>query len=101
MVLHVTAQALGNHLNLFGIATIDQDHELLSALTSNVIAWPERFPHDIGDLQQDRVTCQVAVPIVNLLEMVDVDEEQSERNFVALSGGDLMLHFHFERAGIV
>ena len=61
------AQALGAH---------GQDGELVPADPAEDIGFPKRAPEDGGDALQEQVPDRVAVRVVDLFEVVDIEEDQ-------------------------
>ena len=61
-----------------------QDHgELLSAVARGEVHLSDGLAEDLGDLANDTVTLQVAVGVVELLEVVDVEHDEAEGGLVA------------------
>ena len=61
-----------------------QDHgELLPAVARGKVHLPDRLAEELGDFPDDAVSLQVAVGVVELLEVVDVEHHEAEGRLVA------------------
>src|SRR5262249_45207133 len=68
------------------------EHELLTAVAGEEILTADRLAGALGEFTQDEVAAQVAVLVVDSLELVDVEHQHGERPEVALGAG----HFAVE-----
>ena len=58
---------------------VEQHRELVAAQTRDRVARPEAFAQPVGDRGQQRVAGRVAEPVVDRLEVVEVDEHHRDR----------------------
>ncbi len=69
-------------------ARAGQDHgELLAADARDHVHLADHVGQDLGRLAEHLVTGRVAMAVVELLEVVDVDQEQAEGDVLALPLG--------------
>src|SRR5450759_1325244 len=73
------------------------DEEFVAAVTAAKVAAPQDLAEALPDRGQDFVAAQVAVPVVDALELVDVEHHDRQRGFAAARARDL----HFERVQTV
>lgn len=59
--------------------SLEHNDELVAAQTEGVVLRPERFPDDTGNLLEQPVPLDVAVRVVDLLELVDVIHAHRQR----------------------
>ena len=64
-----------------------EEHELLAAVAADDVGRPQVGPDRLGDAAQDDVAGGVAVRVVDLLEVVDVDERDRQGPVVAATPG--------------
>lgn len=69
------AQALGDRGRLAPVQRPAHDQELLAAPSGDQVAGAAHGREPLRDLDQNRVTCTVAVTIVAAFEVVHVDQE--------------------------
>jgi uncharacterized protein (DUF1778 family) len=84
-----------------GVGARREDHELLAAVARAQVAAAHRAVQDLRDPQQDLVAGRVAEPVVQALEVVDVDHEDRERLLRALDAPDLAREVVLEEAVVV
>src|SRR6266849_430212 len=77
--------------NLFGTgqrgirtAIIEHDQEFLATVASHKIVRAHGMEQAAGDFTQNLVSDQMAVPIVDILEMVEIAENEGSTNVFAL-----------------
>ena len=58
---------------------LDQDRELVASETSDQIARTEALVQSIPDLLQQQVAGAVAETVVHMLEMIQIEQEQTDR----------------------
>ena len=80
----VGGDALGGHR----VDLAEDDPELVSAEAADQIALPQARGEDLADRDEKPVPGQVAVPVVDGLEAVEVDGDQRPRAPVATTGGE-------------
>ena len=83
LALDELAQLLAQRRAFLDVGLGQDQHEFLAAVASDQVAGAEVFGDGLGDAAQDRVTCGVAIRVVDRLEVVDVDERDAERSSVA------------------
>ena len=81
--LGAAAQPLGEAQGVGRADHAAQDGELLAAVAGEDVLVADRLEHEAGELGQHAVAAQVAVGVVDRLEVVEVEEEQGERAPVA------------------
>ena len=83
-------------------AGLGQDqHEFLAAVAADQVAGPQVARDDLGHPAQHDVATLVPVAVVDHLEMVDVDEGDAQRPFVAGGSLDLGEQLRQERLPVV
>ena len=78
MLLDRPAQVIGRPGEGAGIARLDQDDELFTTPSDDVILFSEGLPEGCGELLENRVSDEVPPGIVDLFEIVGIAEENSE-----------------------
>ena len=91
---HALDDRAGGHLVRAG----QQEDELVAAVARRGVVRPQRSAQRGGDLPQQRVAGEVALLVVDALEVVEVDEHARERVPLADGAGDLLAHAELERA---
>src|SRR5688572_21188073 len=71
--------ALRNGTGSGGIRTAQDDYELLAAITANDIRLPQLSLNGSDDRSQARVTRRMPTRVIDLLEVVQINEQQSDR----------------------
>ena len=92
--------ALGQRPGIVGIETIGDNDEFLAAETVGKIRHADRRDHVQHNTLQDSVTGGVTEPIIELLEVIDIDEQQRE---VPACGGSMLdgtASVRFERLAV-
>jgi len=79
---------------------MQKDHELLPAKTGGHIAIPYGTPDHGRNLFQDKVTRQVAVFVIQNLEIVQVDHQDAEHPSVAFCSADLLFYLRLNKGSI-
>src|SRR5262245_59831002 len=88
-VAQLLAEARGDEVALAWAGVLEEHDELVGAVTGDEIRGACRFHQGIGDRPQDVVADGVAEPIVDRVEMVDVEQHQKETALAAArTGGD-------------
>ena len=72
-------QALGGKHGRLQVGVGADDEEFLASDPADAVAPPCRFAQHVGDFAQHMITGGVAVGVVDVLEMVDVDHHHGER----------------------
>ena len=72
------AQALGQHLGLFGAGFRHQDYELVAAVTRHHVRLPRLLLEQAADAGQHEIALEVAHGVVDFFEFVEVDEHHGE-----------------------
>src|SRR5579859_5717268 len=67
----------------------EYDHQLLAAVAAEPVVLPDGAGKTMGQFAQHLVTAVVAVGVVDVFEMVDVDQGERERRAGALRVGEL------------
>src|SRR5690554_6244531 len=94
------ADPLREHGARPGVGAGQQDHELLAAVPGGDIAAADLVADPPGDAAQDVVADEVAVTIVDRLEMIDVDHQARERRALAAAPRDLLVQPRLEVAPV-
>ncbi len=96
----VGAQPLGDieRVRLAGVR--QQDDELLAAEPAGQVVGPQLAAQAVGHGPERLVSDQVAVGVVDRLEVVDVDQGQGQRRGGTDGAGDLGLGFGFKGRGV-
>ena len=69
--------------------TLREEHrELVAALAPDDVLGPDRSDEPLGDSDEDRVPGRVAVRVVDVLEVVEIDEQQADRPATATPAGE-------------
>ena len=71
---------LGDALHLFQGRVRKHDRELLAAVTRHEVPVWRPLPQDAGDASQDRVTRLMAIVVVEVLEVIDVEHHDRGRS---------------------
>src|SRR6187200_3732608 len=94
------SNALGQRPGIVGIETIGDNDEFLAAEAVGEIRHANRRDHVEHDTLQNSVTSSVTEPIIEVLEVIDIDEQQSE---VPACGGGMLdgtASVHLERLAV-
>src|SRR6185295_13652311 len=78
-----------------------QDHEFLAAIARGDVAAADRAADASRDLLQDFVTGEMPMPVVDALEVVDVDHEARERTALPPAAHDLLAKAGLKVAAVV
>ena len=81
--LHEPTQPLGHHVRGGDVGVPQHDGELLAAEPDEHVLDPHAAPHRGGDRREDLVARAVPVPIVDLLEQVEVEHDDRQLRPVA------------------
>ena len=100
LALDELAQLLAQRRAFLDVGLGQDQHEFLAAVASDQVAGTEVFGDGLGDAAQDRVTCGVAIRVVDRLEVVDVDERDAERTAIACRALDLGEQIGEERLAV-
>src|SRR6476661_4585125 len=84
VLVHVAPQALGEGHRALPGGVGKHDHELVATDTGDGVRLACGAPHDLAELGEHRVAGGVAVAVVDLLEMVDVDHQDRQRRAAPL-----------------
>ena len=68
------AQALEDHARVLVLDLVQHDDELLAAITVALVVFAQGRAQDVGEGEQDLVAYQVAVGVVDALELVEVED---------------------------
>ena len=90
--------ALGELVGALEVGLRQRDGHLLAAVAGGLVDVTRGLAQDAGDLAQHHVALQVAVGVVDLLEVVDVEHDQAELVVVAAGALDLRRHDLLEAA---
>lgn len=77
------AQSFGDGKRLLSIGIDEQHREFLAAQTRHEIVRPQGAPADVGDPAQDQIAGGMAVAIVDLFEMIEIEQQQGHPLVVA------------------
>ena len=80
---------------LYGSALAD-DAEFFAAVAAEQIRGADGAAEDRGDVHQDLVADQVAVGVVDPLEVIEVEHQEAERLAMPFGEGDRVLEFGHE-----
>ena len=95
-------EARAHHLGAVPGGVGQHDGELLAAVArGDVDAGADVRAEDAADLSEHEVARRVPEAVVEVLEVVDVDHEQRQRQAVALGAGDLLVEALVEVAVVV
>ena len=83
------ADALGGLESVLAVVAGEQGDELLATDAGADIAGAEVFGEALRDAGEGGVAAGVAVAVVDLLEVIEVEQEEGEREVVAAGDGDL------------
>ena len=72
-------QPAADDLRLVAVGVREQQRELVAAEPRGEILFAERLREDVGDLPQRGVAGVMALAVVDLLEVVEVEQEQAQR----------------------
>ena len=100
LLLHGHAQPLAQDARPLEVDLATDHRELLAAVARQDVLGADRLRHHAGDGGQHRVTGQVTVGVVDLLEVVDVDEQQRQRLLVPDREADLRVQAIDEVAAV-
>ena len=78
-----------------------QDRELLAAEACRHVVMPKLLVEDLGDPLEDRVSCEMAVAVVDVAQQVEVGHDQRHRAIEARGARDLRGESSCEIAGVV
>ena len=81
------AQLLRQHLRLHRAGAGQHRDEFLAAIAPEQVLRPQRAAQRVRDHAQAMVAAGVAVEVVDLLEVIDVDEQQRQRRRMPLAVG--------------
>lgn len=56
---------------------LDQHIEFVAIHAGELVAMPQSCPQVVGDFAQDMVSCIVSEPVIDRLEMIEINEENS------------------------
>ena len=76
------------------------DAELVPAEAADDVGFPRLGEEDVGDFQEHAVAGGMAVDVVDLLEIVQIDENQGQRRLETARQGDFAAHFPLEGAAV-
>ena len=94
------AQPFAERHRLLGIEPFRQHHELLTTETEREVGSAHRA-HDLGrDLAQHGVAARMAEPVVEGLEVVDVDQQQAHRRAGGRRTGDDVAALRLQPAAV-
>src|SRR5438552_13517812 len=85
-------EAIGDRVGHAAVGLRHQDAELVATQPAHEIGLAHRAAHRVGDEPQDRVAGGVAVRVVDPLEVVQVEIDQSQRPAVATVAAQLLRH---------
>jgi hypothetical protein len=74
-----------------GVASGQQDRELLAADTGRQVGTANVFADGIGGPAQDKIPDLVAAAVVDALESVEIEEHKGKRRAEAVGAGDFLL----------
>ena len=74
------ADLLPHLLGAMQVGPDEQDYELITAIAGRHISTPHRPPHDPGRQLQHLVALFMAVPVVDVLEVVQINEQHGKRD---------------------
>src|SRR5687768_14106889 len=94
------ADALRHRYGILRAAAGHDDGELLAAEAGTEIKLPNRALQDVANTADDEVAGQMAEPVVNALEVVDVDHEQRHRGVLAAGSIELLLEAFVKVAAV-
>ena len=94
------AKSLGRDAGFLDLGGRQDRGELFAAVAAGQIHLAGRFHQHLADVAEHFVAGRVAVRVVELLEMVDVEDHQREWRLPALPLGEAALHLVVERAAI-
>ena len=81
-------QFLGHPGGVVGLADLSQqNHKLVAAIAADRVDGAHRGDQHAGHPQQHGIAHRMALAVVDLLEMVDVEKQQCQPTVVALGGG--------------
>ena len=81
-----------------GVGVGQQHDELVAAVAGDDVVVAQLAAHRLGDRAQDVVPGQVAVLVVDRLEVVEVEQQAGQRGAGAARAGDLLAHAQVQRA---
>jgi hypothetical protein len=73
------ADGFGDLNRAVGVRRGEQHQEFLAAVASNEVAFPHRETHRDADGREDFVAAVVAVEVVDLFEMVQIEQDGGQR----------------------
>jgi len=76
------------------------DQELLAAPAADRVLGPERPVEDLRGVDEHGVTNAVTEPVVDRLEVVEVDDEKREGQIVAARGAERIVQVLLDRAAV-
>ena len=91
---------LGDDVGAGRIGLGQEDDELVAAVAGGRVDAPDAGRDDVADAAQDAVAVEVAVPVVDGLELVEVHHQQAEPARGAGAPGDLALEGGEEEAAV-
>ncbi len=95
------AQPLVEPLCLFDPGLGEDDRELVAAVAGCDVGRAQHLAEPVGDAGERDVPDEVTEPVVDLLEVVEVEDDEREAAVVAARAGDLALERLFEVARVV
>ena len=86
---------------LAAVGARQDDHELVAAVAAHRIRGARALRQQLGHQLEHAITHQVAVGVVDFLEVVGVDEQHAQRMLIALGVGDRARQRLVEVAAVV
>ena len=96
-LLDPCAHALGQVVGAVEVGAGEDDRELLAAVAGGLVDLARGLAQHPGHLAQDDVALLVAVGVVDVLEVVDVEQHERQRLAEALGALDLGRHHLLKR----
>ena len=90
-LLDLLAQPLGERARALEVRLREDDGELLAAVAREDLVAPDALLDDARHLLEDVVAREVAVDVVDLLEVVDVEHQEAEVAHVAARAHQLLV----------
>ena len=95
------ADAVGDDLGAGAADVGQEDEELFAAVAGQDVARAQAAAHDLDEAHEHGVAAEVAVLVVDALEVVEVEQQRRQGRFGAARARDLLVADVEERAAVV
>ena len=81
------AEPIGDELGVGKVESVEDDDELLTAVAADAVVTAELAAETVGHRDEDLVSDEVAVGVVDRFEVVEVAEQEGDGFVVSLTAG--------------